>query len=76
MMIVFLPGFQKGRVQFRQKKAICVVARKNVKKLEKHIEFRLLGSIKCFSISFTHLRQFRWLPDGAGIIMTITKNLE
>jgi hypothetical protein len=43
---VFLPGFQKGSVQFRPKKAICIVARKNVKKLEK---------------------QFRWLPDGAGM---------
>jgi hypothetical protein len=25
--VVFLPGFQKGRAQFRPKKAICVVAR-------------------------------------------------
>jgi hypothetical protein len=33
----------------------------------------LLGSIKCFPISFTHLRQLRWLPDGAGIIMTNKK---
>jgi hypothetical protein len=35
MGLVFLPGFQKGRAQFRPKKAICVVERKNVKKLEK-----------------------------------------
>jgi hypothetical protein len=33
--LVFLPGFQKSRAQFRPKKAICVVARKNIKKLEK-----------------------------------------
>jgi hypothetical protein len=64
---VFLPGFQKGWAQFRPK-AICVVARKNVNKLEK-----LLGSIKCFPISFANLRQFRWLLDGAGNIMTNKK---
>jgi hypothetical protein len=36
----------------------------------------LLGSIKCFPISFTHIRLIRWLPDGegAGIIMTNKKN--
>jgi hypothetical protein len=33
----------------------------------------LLWSIKCFPISFTHLRQFRWLPDGAGLIITNKK---
>jgi hypothetical protein len=33
----------------------------------------LLGSIKCFPISLTQLRQFIWLPDGAGIIMTNKK---
>jgi hypothetical protein len=27
----------------------------------------LLGSIKCFPISFNTFRHFRWLPDGAGI---------
>jgi hypothetical protein len=37
--LVFLSGFQKGRAQFRPKKAICIVARKNVKKFEKLIEF-------------------------------------
>jgi hypothetical protein len=34
-IVVFLPGFQKGRAQFLPKKGNCVVARKNVKKFEK-----------------------------------------
>jgi hypothetical protein len=50
-------GLLLGREQFWSKWAFCVVARKNVKKLEK----LLLGSIKCFSINFTHLRHLRWL---------------
>jgi hypothetical protein len=45
-----------------QKRAICVIVRKNLKKM-------ILGSMTiCFPISLTHLRHFRWLPDGAGII--------
>jgi hypothetical protein len=43
-MLVFLPGFQKGRAQFRPKKAICIVARKNKKKLEKHFLLKRQGA--------------------------------
>jgi hypothetical protein len=33
----------------------------------------LLGAIKCFPICSAHLRQFRWLLDGADITMTNKK---
>jgi hypothetical protein len=52
-MLVFLPGFQKGRdikekagSSFGQKRAICVVQGK-IDRIS-----LLLGSIKCFPISF------------------------
>jgi hypothetical protein len=68
--MVLLPGFQKGRdikasarkragSSFGQKRAICVVQGKTDR-----ISL-LLGSIKCFPLSFnTFKRDFRWLPDG------------
>jgi hypothetical protein len=69
---VLLPGFQKSRdIKASQgkgqgavlaKKAICVVQGKTDRIA------LLFGSIKCFPLSLTHLRHFRWLPDGAGII--------
>jgi hypothetical protein len=59
-------GFSRKRAgsSFGQKRAICIVQGKTDR-----ISF-LLGSIKCFPISFNtfNLRHFRWLPDGAGII--------
>jgi hypothetical protein len=55
-------GFLRKRAgsSFGQKRAICVIQGKT--------SFTSLGSIKCFPLVLTHLRHFRWLPDGAGII--------
>jgi hypothetical protein len=58
---VLLPGFQKGRdikasegkaSSFGQKRAICIVQGKILKMRKSDRISLLLGSIKCFSISF------------------------
>jgi hypothetical protein len=51
---------EKGREQFWPKKG--------KEKLEKWTEFTTFRVNKMFSHKFSHLRHFRWLPDGAGII--------
>jgi hypothetical protein len=67
--LVFLPGFQKDREQFWSKKGNLRRSTEKRQKLFKTYRISLLVG----SISFTHLRQFRWLPDGASIIMTNKK---
>jgi hypothetical protein len=64
----------KGQSSVSAKKGNLHHSMEKRKKIRKTYRISLLlGSIKCFPISFTHLRQFRWLPDGTGIIMTNNK---
>jgi hypothetical protein len=54
---------EKGREQFWQKKCNLRRTRKNLKNRQNFTPFRVN---KMFSLK----RHFRWLPDGAGIIIT------
>jgi hypothetical protein len=65
---VFLPG-SKGQRAVSAKKGNLIRSMEKHQKIRKDYRISLLlGSIKCFPISFTHLlRQFRRLPDAAGM---------
>jgi hypothetical protein len=56
---------EKGREQFWPKKGNLRWTRKNLTNGQNFTTFRVN---KMFSHKLTHLRHFRWLPDGAGII--------
>jgi hypothetical protein len=64
---------EKGRDQFWAKKGNLRRTRKNLKNGQNFTPFRVN---KMLSHKFLHiLRHFRWLPDGAGIIITNNKFL-
>jgi hypothetical protein len=67
-----LPGFQKGGdIKASQGKGQgAVLAKKgNLRRTRKTRQnVTPFWVNKMFSLKFTHLRHFRWLPDGAGII--------
>jgi hypothetical protein len=58
---------------FGQKKGICVVQGKTFKMRKTDRISLLFGSILFLAIVLTHLRHFRWLPDGAGIFINLKK---